>query len=230
MSGVTRQSYTPEVKVIRLMCTGRVDLAFVLRAFIKGADGVIIGGCWPGECHYVTEGNYDALGNMHLLKKLMEHIGVSPERLRLEWISAAEGMRFADVMNDFSRELGELGPLGVGEGIDEARLKVKLEAVERLIPYLKLVEREKLRVPTKSEDAYNEFYTSDEANELFRDLVADKLAISQILVLLADKKLSTGELSELLEMDPAEVARHLNASSRQGLVRYDLPCERYGLA
>ena len=60
------------------MCTGRVDLAFVLRAFQKGADGVIIGGCWPGECHYVTEGNYDALGNMHLCKKLLEHIGVEP--------------------------------------------------------------------------------------------------------------------------------------------------------
>ena len=67
------------------MCTGRVDLAFVLRAYQGGADGVIIGGCWPGECHYVTEGNYDALGNMHLCKKLMRYIGLDPGRLRLEW-------------------------------------------------------------------------------------------------------------------------------------------------
>ena len=79
------------------MCTGRVDLAFVLRAFRKGADGVIIGGCWPGECHYVTEGNYDALGNMYLCKKLMAHIGMEPDRLRLEWIAASEGNRFARI-------------------------------------------------------------------------------------------------------------------------------------
>jgi len=90
------------------MCTGRVDLAFVLRAFQKGADGVIIGGCWPGECHYVTEGNYDALGNMYMCKKLMQHVGVDPGRLRLEWISAAEGTRFAEIMSDFTGQLNEL--------------------------------------------------------------------------------------------------------------------------
>ena len=230
MSGVTRQSYTPEVKVIRLMCTGRVDLAFVLRAFSKGADGVIVGGCWPGECHYVTEGNYDALGNMHLVKKLLAHIGVSPERLRLEWISAAEGMRFAEVMNDFSSTLKELGPLGTGEGIDPAALKVKLSGVTKLIPYLKLVEREKLRISTKTEEAYNAFYTSDETNGLFDELVADKLAIAQILVLLEDNPLTTGEIAEVLDLNPSEVSRHMISSSRQGLVRYDLERERYAIA
>jgi coenzyme F420-reducing hydrogenase delta subunit len=230
MSGVSRQSYTPEIKIIRLMCTGRVDLAFVLRAFIKGADGVIIGGCWPGECHYVTEGNYDALGNMYLCKKLLEHIGINPERLRLEWISASEGMRFAEVMNDFSKKLKELGPLGKGEGIDENGLKVKLEAVDKLVPYIKLVERERLRVPTKSEEAYNEFYTSDEANRLFDELIADKLAISQILILLKERHLSTGEISEILGLNPSEVSRHMNSSSRQGLVRYDVKRKCYALA
>ena len=71
------------------MCTGRVDLAFIHRAFLNGADGVFIGGCWPGECHYITEGNYDALATVHLYRKLMEHIGVRPERLRLEWVAAS---------------------------------------------------------------------------------------------------------------------------------------------
>ena len=109
---MTRQSYAPEIRIIRLMCTGRVDMAFVLRAFQKGADGVIIGGCWLGECHYVTEGNYYALNMMHLCKKLLEHAGVNPDRLRIEWISAAEGVRFAEVMNDFTGQLRELGPIG----------------------------------------------------------------------------------------------------------------------
>lgn len=212
------------------MCTGRVDLAFVLRAFQRGADGVIIGGCWPGECHYVTEGNYDALGNMHLCKKLLRHIGVSPERLRLEWIAASEGTRFAEVMSDFAAKLRELGPLGTGEGMDEPKLKLKLAAVNQLVPYLKLVEREKLRVPTKSEKAYNEFYTSDEMNRLFHELIAEKLAISQILLLLAGSPLSTGEISERLDLKPSEVSRHMNSSSRQGLVRFDREHNCYALA
>jgi coenzyme F420-reducing hydrogenase delta subunit/AraC-like DNA-binding protein len=212
------------------MCTGRVDLAFILRAFQNGADGVIIGGCWPGECHYVTEGNYDALGNVHLCKKLLEHIGVNPERLRIEWISASEGTRFAEVMSDFPSKMRELGPLGQGEGIDADGLKINLKAVGQLIPYMKLVEREKLRVPTRSEAAYNEFYSSDEVHRLFQALIADKLAISQILLLLEEKPLSTSAISEVLGLSPSEVSRHINSSSRQGLVRYDLEQKCYALA
>ena len=74
-----------------LCAPGRIDLAFVLRAFSNGNDGVFIGGCWLGECHYITEGNYDALSMMHLCKKLLEHIGLNPDRLRLEWLSSSEG-------------------------------------------------------------------------------------------------------------------------------------------
>jgi coenzyme F420-reducing hydrogenase delta subunit len=211
------------------MCTGRIDLAFVLHAFKKGADGVIIGGCWPGECHYVTEGNYDALGNMYLCRKLMKHVGVSPERLRLEWIAASEGNRFAEVMSSFVAKLRELGPLGEGEGIDGDGLKLRLEASSRIVPYLKLVEREKLRVSAKSEDAYKTFYESDEADRLFQDLVAEKLAVSQILMLLEEKPLSTREISERLDLNPSDVSRHMNDSSRQGLVTYDLDQKCYAL-
>ena len=212
------------------MCTGRVDLAFILRAFSNGTDGVFIGGCWPGECHYITEGNYDALSNVHICRKLLEHIGVNPERLRLEWISASEGSRFAEVMNDFSKKTKELGPLGKGEGIDDNGLKFKLEAVNKLIPYIKLVERERLRVPVKSEEVYNKFFTSDEVNRLFNELIGDKLAISQIMLLLRERPLSTGEISELLGLNPSDVSRHMNSTSRQGLVRYDESRKRYALA
>jgi F420-non-reducing hydrogenase iron-sulfur subunit len=215
---------------VRLMCTGRVDLAFVLRAFLGGADGVIVGGCWPGECHYVTEGNYDALGNMYLCKKLMQHIGVDPGRLRLEWISAAEGTRFAEIMSDFAAQLRDLGPLGQGEGIDPPDLKLKLGAVDRLIPYVKLVEREKLRIPEKTEEAYRAFYESDETNQLFDDLIADRLAVSQILLLLQERPLSTREISERLGLDPSAVSRHMNDSSRQSLVRYDVDRKCFALA
>ena len=191
---------------------------------------MIIGGCWPGECHYVTEGNYDALGNMHLCKKLLQLVGLSPDRLRLEWIAASEGSRFAEVMSEFAKLLAELGPLGRDEEIDEASVKFRLRALNQLVPYLKLVEREKLRVPTKSEEAYHEFYNSEEVNRLFDDLIVEKLAISQILLALEEKPLSTAEISEVVGLNTSEVSRHMNSSSRQGFVRYDIEKKCYVLA
>ncbi len=212
------------------MCTGRVDLAFVLRALLQGADGVIIGGCWPGECHYVTEGNYDTLGNMHLCKKLLELVGLSPDRVRLEWVAASEGSRFAEVMSDFAERLRDLGPLGREEGIDEAGVQIRLSSLDQLVPYLKLVEREKLRVPTKSEEAYNDFFTSDAVNTLFEEVIVEKVAISQILLTLKEKPLTTREISEALGLKPSEVSKHMMNSSRLGYVRYDLERKCYALA
>jgi len=212
------------------MCTGRVDPAFILRAFSNGTDGVFIGGCWPGECHYPTEGNTYALSMVLLTRKLLEHIGVSPQRLRLEWVSSAEGIRFAEVMNDVARRLQALGPLGEGEGIDKNTLKFKLEAVENLLPYIKLVERERLSVRFETEEEYNEFFASGEVDRIFRELIVDKLAISQMMLLLREKPLSVGEISERLCLDPSEVRRHLHRSVRQGLVMFDESQKGFALA
>ena len=230
LAGVSRYQYPPNIRVIRLMCSGRVDPAFILRAFSNGADGVFIGGCWPGECHYITEGNYEAITVMHICRKLLELIGVNPERLRLEWVSASEGIRFAEVVTDFTGKLKEFGPLGTGEGIDQNGLKFKLEAVKNLLPYIKLVERERLRVHFETEQEYNEFFSSDEVNRLFHELIVDKLKMSQIMVLLRERPLSTGEISEILDLNPSEVSRHLTSSARQGLVRFDESLKRFAPA
>lgn len=211
------------------MCTGRIDLSFIFRALSNGVDGVFVGGCWLGECHYLTQGNYDALSLMHICKRLLDYVGINPQRLRLEWLSSSEGMRFAEVVNDFSRQVGELGPLGEGEGMDADALRIKLEAVTQLIPYIKLVERERLRVPVKSEEEYNRFFAGDEFIKLFDELVAGRLTISQIVLLLRDGPLSTGEISEALQLNPSEVSRQLNTSARQGLVRYDEGRRRFAL-
>jgi len=227
LAGVSRYQYPPNIRVIRVMCSGRVDPAFILRAFSNGIDGVFIGGCWLGECHYITQGNYHALSVMHLCKKLLEQIGVSPERLRIEWVSASEGIRFAEVVTDFTRQLKELGPLGIDEGRDGNGLKLKLEAARSLVPYLKLVERERLRVHFDTEGEYNQFFTSDEVDRLFRELIADKLAISQIMLLLRERPLSTGEISETLGLSPSQVSRYLNSSAREGLVRFDESQQRF---
>jgi F420-non-reducing hydrogenase iron-sulfur subunit len=110
LAGTSRMKYAPNVRVIRLMCSGRVDPQFVLDAFAQGADGVLIGGCHPGDCHY-QEGNYKTLRRYHLLKRVLQQMGIEEERFRLEWISAAEGDRVQSVINDMVEKVRALGPL-----------------------------------------------------------------------------------------------------------------------
>jgi len=221
LCGISRFQYPPYIRIIRLMCTGRVDPAFILRAFSNGADGVYIGGCWPNECHYVTEGNYHALGMTLIFKKLMKYMGINPERLRIEWVSSSQGVRFANVMNEFSTKIEELGPLGKSEGVDEKTLQLKLETVKNLLPYIKLVERERMRVPSDTVEEYNRFFASEETDRLFRELVADKLETSQIMLLLREGPRSNGEISQTLGLDSSDVSRHINNSVKQGLVMLD---------
>ena len=230
LAGVSRYQYPPSIRVIRLMCSGRVDLEFVIRAFARGNDGVFIGGCWLGECHYITEGNYDALSTMHLGKKLLQAAGINPDRLRLEWVSASQGNRYAEVVTDFTKELKEMGPLGAGEGMDKKALALKLEAIRKLLPYVKLVEREKLRVRFEDKAAYEKFFASAELKVLFDDLIADKLAISQIMALLEEQACSVGEIADRLGMSRSEVSKHLGDSTRQRLVRFDDSQNRYAIA
>ena len=116
LAGVSRLKYASNVRVIRLMCSGRVDPQFVLDALAKGADAVLIGGCHPLDCHYV-EGNYKCLRRFHLLQRMMKDMGIEAERLRLEWISAAEGARVKSVIDEMSATIRRLGPLGIPEKV-----------------------------------------------------------------------------------------------------------------
>jgi len=212
------------------MCSGRVDLEFILRAFSNGQDGVFVGGCKLDECNYVTHGNYDALVNTYLAKRILKHIRLNPERLRTEFMTGADGNLLAEYTDDFTRQIKELGPIGKSEGMDLKTVKFKLEAARKLVPYLRLVERERLRVPVKSKDAYTQFFESDEINALFDGIFGDKLAISQIMMLLGNQPLPTSDIAEKLGLNPSEVARHMNISSRHGFVRYDTKSNCYALA
>jgi coenzyme F420-reducing hydrogenase delta subunit len=207
-----------------------VDLDFILRAFSNGEDGVFIGGCRLDECNYITHGNYDALSNTYICKKIMEHLGLDPDRLRIQFMSGADGNLLAEVTDDFTRKIKSLGPIGKSEGIDPKSLKLKLDAARRLVPYIRLVERERMRLPIKSKDAYHDFYTSDAFNRLFTELIGNKLAASQIMLLLREKPQSTGAISEILGLSPSEISKHMNTSSRHGLVRYDEDIKCYALA
>jgi F420-non-reducing hydrogenase iron-sulfur subunit len=212
------------------MCSGRVDLEFIFRAFANGLDGVLVGGCKLNECNYATHGNFDALSNIYISKNIMQRIGMDPERLSIEFMSGGEGNRLADVINEFTGRIKDLGPLGKPEGVEKSVLIQALQAVRKLIPYLRLVEREKLRVPVRTEEGYREFFAGDEVNRLFDELVGDNLAISRIVLLLREKPLSTREIAETLSLQPSEVAKHMKSSSRQGLVRYDTESNCYAVA
>jgi F420-non-reducing hydrogenase iron-sulfur subunit len=113
MAGTARMQYPANVHIIRVNCSGRVDPSFILKAFREGADGVLVAGCHPGDCHY-TSGNYKTMRRMPLLERVLTDFGIEPARFRLEWVSAAEGVRWARVVKEMTEEVRALGPLNWG--------------------------------------------------------------------------------------------------------------------
>ncbi len=131
LAGISRLTYAPNVHVVRLMCSGRVDPQFVLAAFRDGADAVLIGGCHPGDCHY-QEGNYKARRRFELLRRMLAEMGIEEERLRLEWISASEGDKVQRVCNEMTEQVRELGPLRLSPVPHPEGEVASLEELERV--------------------------------------------------------------------------------------------------
>lgn len=131
MAGTARVKYPPNVRLVRLMCSGRLDPTFVLKALAGGADGVLITGCHPGECHYLEQ-NYKALRRVKLLKRTLAQLGIEPERVKLVWASAAEGMLLAREIGNFIEEIKTLGPLDLPALVDRPLhdAELDLEAAE----------------------------------------------------------------------------------------------------
>jgi F420-non-reducing hydrogenase iron-sulfur subunit len=118
LAGVSRIQYPPNIRIIRVMCSGRVEPSFILEALKNGADGVLVAGCHlPSDCHYIS-GNFKALRRVRLLKRVLQQFGIEPERVRLEWISASEGDKFATVVKDMVEQIKKLGPNPLKEGIE----------------------------------------------------------------------------------------------------------------
>lgn len=109
LAGTSRMQYPPNIRSIRVMCSGSVDSAYILRALLAGADGVLVGGCHPGDCHYVS-GNYKARRRITILKEIMKALGLEDERVRIRWISASEGKRYADTVSRMTSDIRKLGP------------------------------------------------------------------------------------------------------------------------
>ncbi len=125
LAGTSRSRYPPNLRIIRVMCSGRVEPAFVLKALREGADGVLVAGCHPGDCHY-QEGNYKTMRRMALLGPLLDQFGIERARVRLEWISASEAGRFVEVVKEMTSRIKALGPLRLGHAQDAEPIAEKL--------------------------------------------------------------------------------------------------------
>ena len=118
LAGTSRMEYPANVRPVRVMCTGRIDPAFILKAFAEGADGVLVAGCHPGDCHYL-EGNYKAIRRMSMVRRILEQFGIEPERFRLEWVSAGEGTKWARICQEMTEVVKATGPLAWWENFTE---------------------------------------------------------------------------------------------------------------
>ena len=205
LAGVSRVQYPPNIRVIRVMCSGRVDPMFVFKALQVGADGVIVMGCHPGDCHYI-DGNYEAENKFDMTKKFLELIGFD-NRVRLEWVSASEGTRYGAVVTEFTQQIKDLGPTPVK---DDPEILFKLKALEMAAATDRmraLVGRE--RKITEQENVYGEKLPLEKFNEIFDNAIKDEFERAQILLSLERVSKSVKDLAAELEIDPSVVLEHL---------------------
>lgn len=218
-AGVARYQYPPNIRVIRVMCSGRVDPVFVLEAFACGADGVFIGGCHLGECHYML-GNYDALLTAELVRNVLINVGVSPERFSIEWASAAEGARYVDIITAFTNKLKGMGPIGQAEGKDRDELLLKLRAAKTATEEKKLrMGLGKLTKTFRKENNYDSEVITEKVEENLSPIIRSEVGGQEIIFRLKQHNaLSVSELTEKINLSDKEIADFLSKFGKKGLV------------
>lgn len=220
LAGVSRIQYAPNLRVIRVMCSGRVDPVFVLEALAGGVDGVVVMGCHHGDCHYM-EGNYEAERKVKMLKRLLAPLGLA-ERLRLEWVSASEGGRFAEIVQDFTEHVRALGPSPLSrEKLDSEKLEC-IQAAKRAAEDFRLralVGRERKMV--EGGNVYGEEVTQEEFDKIMEEAVVAEYIRNRIYLLLEKEPMSIKHLSKRLGLDTIQVLDHVIIMRRRGLIAVD---------
>ena len=208
LAGVSRIQYPPNIRVIRVMCSGRVDPEFIFQGFMTGLDGIIVMGCHPGDCHYL-EGNYEAELKFRMVEKFLKFINFN-NRVRLEWVSASEGNRFAEVVTEFTTQIKDAGPSPVGSGESEHDILDKLNAMRLAASSYRmraLVGRE--RALTEQGNVYGELIAQEQFENLFNQAIYDEYRRHQILLSLGKDSKSVKDLGLELGIDPSEVLDHI---------------------
>jgi coenzyme F420-reducing hydrogenase delta subunit len=218
LAGISRIQYPPNIRVIRVMCSGRVDPIFVIHAFQKGMDGVLVLGCHPGDCHYMT-GNYQAERKMRMIRKLLEKIGIDGGRFHLNWVSAAEGGRFAKLVGDFTEGVRKLGPLGASEEKSKTELGKDLAIAESVLSTERvrwLVGRE--FALTEEGNVYGEPVDTEEFEDILDRTLDSLLVRERILAELRDEERSVLDLSDSLALAKDEVFQQITYLLNTGSV------------
>jgi coenzyme F420-reducing hydrogenase delta subunit len=221
LAGVSRIQYPPNIRIIRVMCSGRVDPVIVLEMFASGADGVIVTGCHPGDCHYVA-GNLYEERKIKMLKKLIALTGLELGRLRLEWVSAAEGQRFAQVVTEFTEQIRKLGPSPVSGEKPNQQIFENLQAAKNAAAGFKLrilVGRE-LEL-TEKNNVYQEKLSQEEFDSMLDEIVEAEFIQHKIHLLTRTKPLPVKVLAEAVEMKPAAVLRQIVDMRRRNMIALD---------
>jgi F420-non-reducing hydrogenase iron-sulfur subunit len=220
LAGVSRVQYPPNIRVIRVMCSGRVDPVFVVEALATGLDGVIIMGCHLGDCHYI-DGNYEEKMKTNLLSKALGLIGLS-ERFRLEWVSASEGYRFGQVVTEFTEHIRKLGPSPLKDPKSDIQLRENLEAIKRTLTDNRLrilVGRE--RTITEFGNVYEEIIDLEEFEKKLEDALNTEFLRNKILMKLEKEPLSVKNLSKLLNTDSSLILEHIVSLKSRNLIDFD---------
>lgn len=218
LAGVSRIQYPPNLRVIRVMCSGRIDPVIVLEAFRHGIDGVAVLGCHFGDCHYLT-GNYQAERKMKLTQKILARTGFIPDRLYLDWVSAAEGQLFAQMIGDFTKKIKEIGPFGIPEALDKDELNTRLLACQNALRGEKLrwLAGKEMEL-VEEQNVYGEKVLQEDFDRLVNENIEKEYVESQITILLEDKALSVKEIASQIQVPPRDVLRHISAMENIGLV------------
>jgi F420-non-reducing hydrogenase iron-sulfur subunit len=215
LAGISRFQYPPNTRVIRVMCSGRVDPIFIPKAFVAGYDGVMILGCHPGDCHYLT-GNYQAEKKINLTRKLLDMAGIDSGRLLLDWVSAGEGERFSQVVRQFVEKIRGFGPFPLDE-----EMKGKLQAVRASL------EGEKIRWMVgkgpelmEKENVYGENVPKARLEELIEATIRDELVKNRIIMLIEAKPLAATEISQTLNLKLKDTLSYLVSLVGEGKIGF----------
>jgi F420-non-reducing hydrogenase iron-sulfur subunit len=215
-AGIARYQYPPNIRVVRLMCTGRVDALFLLHAFSRGADGVLVGGCALGDCHY-QRGNYEAIRVVSLAQMMLEEVKVDPRRLTLKWASAAEAAHFAEIVTEFTKQVKEMGPLEPTRRPERAGLALKLRAAEAAAgsERLRLSFAKAVKQLNKG-NVYDPSEVRSKLEELLGETVRREILRQEIVLRLGAGPKSVEELAQELNLPALNLDRHLEALKRKG--------------
>jgi coenzyme F420-reducing hydrogenase delta subunit len=221
LAGVSRIQYPSNIRVVRVMCSGRIDPIIPLEVFMQGADGVIVLGCHPGDCHY-SEGNLYEERKIKMLKKLIGLTGFEPDRLRLEWVSASEGQRFAKIVTEFTEQIKKLGPSPLSGKKPNQKILENLQAAKDAASDFKLrvlVGRE--RELTEKCNVYQEKIPQEEFDSLLDETVDAEFARHKIYLMAKSEPVSVKALAEAVEMKPADVLKQVVAMRRRNMIAVD---------